>query len=837
MLSFLPGADSANTGAYNPSLAPTQRQSQAGLANNPAPLSYSPNPLKEHLLSFAKQIETENDSERKVRVQSMYSMCRRFRGQTPSDLFGMFNKDGVWLEHDSFATLHGTNIFQSLIRGAEANFTQAGIKLKMTAQNNNFQNRATEKVMSAIYESLNEKEWTETTEAEMFYAAILKCNYFVLTRFNKGKGAATLPQPEFETINYETGGLYVCGKCYHSDNFSSVQDTSECAKCGNPNLTVIDDPKAYAEDVPASFKPVPAGEMETIIADGFDFEIDDTDGTNSDITKAKWAEWHFLCDKDELKRLYPHLKLEQKPKWSYGTRWKMALKRYSSSEVYPKEKFDLNQYEMRYIWLDKSKCESYVAPENFQLGSFSIQKGQRLSDVCPDGCIFGVVNDELAFIDNENKNDVLSAGCWLADPLSFWGLGARAGLNIQKKINQLDNINMEGIARALRGAIVYDPEAIAGASLEGANTNIPLRKGFDRKGEAIESFFRAIDVSGLSSDSMIYLTNQFDLMQKIMGVPDAALGESDEHNQTLGGQQLLAQRAVGLLIPAKKSQGRAKELWFVQQAKGIQRYYSNERIKQFGLRFGEEILDDEIEAFRAADLDRDVMVKYVEGSEVPVTREVKEQKLVGMVAEGLVPLTPKVSAKLADIAGVGDDIDVGFYRKNMKLAQKRFTYLKETLEFQPFVEMQYRMMEASLIDPVTGARALDPVSGTPVVNPIVLMISNDSELDVNAQAEGHAIQFEFWQEKYLELKAAGTPQLQVLIAMCDFMMTKHQTANFMQIAKDMTLQGLAQMPAAMGEQMVNQSGEQNEQGKGKQAGNSSNKPKSKPAASKPSPAK
>lgn len=758
---------------------------------------YSDTPLDEYLLSIDRLIKEETEStESKIRAQTIIQMCRRYRGATPSDLFG-FWRNGVWADSPKFNQLHGTNVFQALVHGAEAGFSQARISLDIAAKANNFKNRSVEKIARSIYEVLDKSQWTEATEAEIFFGAMLKLNSFAISRFNKS-GGPKLPMPQMSPVSYQQGGLFLCPEC--GEYGDATEAGGICPACGAPVYN-IQDPQQLQDLIVSEFGEVEAGQPELLIEDALSVAVDDRAGASADIEQAGWVRWTYFAQKAELKKLYPHLQCKTKPEWSYATRLKVALKRYESGEAMPKTKFEKQQYEVKQTWLDRTEYESFVSPTNFQLGNFSIAAGQRLSDVCPDGLVMGVVNNELLFVDAENKNRRVKTCVWLSDPTSFYGLGARAGLPIQKKINQLDNMAMEGEARSLKGSVVYHPEAIDGAHLEGANTNIPLKPDFATGGDPLKNFIMPIEVSGLSAASMAFLGTQVDTMQRVMGIPDVTLGEGDPQIKTATGQQLVSQRASGLLIPAKKSEATMKIGWLWDQLDIIQKFYSPEALVQFGSRYGEEWLEDEIQAFFDADLQNAITVDMVEGSEVPESRFEKQQKLRNDILAGFIPLTPKLQMKLAQQSGY-DGIDVNDYESNCKLAEKRLNWIKE-YAFDPNLEMMYQQVEMQLTDPTTGARMMDGV-GNKIPNPVVTQVLMAPVLQINKQAENLQQQFDFWAEKTRQFMAAGQDPPQVVVAICDALMTTYKLAAFEDALKTQTLMGLTTAPIQVGGAMIQQ---------------------------------
>lgn len=749
---------------------------------------------KEFLLNIAKRVSDEVESvESRTRLQTIVKMCRRHRGSTPSDLFGTW-KNSIWAESPRFGELHGTNIFQSLVRGAEANYYEAQIKLDISSNAGNFQNRATERISRGIYEILNGKHWQPPVEQELFYASILKNNAYIISRFNKAKAAVQLQKPQFSPVGYEQSGMAVCPDCYTSSSYSSGGQDQGCPQCGGQDLSVMNQPTKVQDYNVSGFTDIPAGETETIIADGLDISVDDRHGKPANIESCGWVEWRYPAQKSDLQRMYK-LKLESKPKWSYPMRLKMAFKRYQAGDTGPVTEFDKQTYEVRQIWLDLAEYQDYVAPSDWTCGDMTIRQGQRFADIYTNGMVYGVVDQEIPFTDGEDKNRRVKACLWLADPESHYGLGAQAGLSLQRKINILDNMAMEGEARSMKGSIAYVPEAIDGAHLEGNNTNVPLRPDFATDGNPIKNFLMPIEVSGLSQSSLVYLESQMSVMQRVMGVPDVTLGEGDPSSRTAQGQALIDRNATGLIIPAKLSEGAARAGWLWDQLDLIQKFYPAEAVKQFGARYGEEWLDDEVQAFLSANLGKAVTIKAVAGSEVPESRFDKQQKLRGDIANGFIEITPEIRAKLARESGY-DGIDPEFYDSNEKLAEKRYNWIKETLmpKMQQ-LEPAYDTLEGQLTDPKTGMRAEDGM-GNKTPNPVIQQILTAPQMQISKQAENHEQQYIYWSTKCRELMGSAIEQPQVLIGVCEAMMTVHNMALFEAATKKATLGGLTNAPIA-----------------------------------------
>lgn len=753
---------------------------------------------KEFFLNIAARLKKENESERaKEQAQTIYQMCRRHRGQTFNDLFAFWN-NGVWCESPMFSGLHGTNVFQMLVRGAEANYCQIDIRLDIKANRNNAETRAAVKLSRSIYEILKEKQWTETAKQSEFYAKILKLNAFYISRFDKSKGTNNVSMPQYEEVQYEEGGTYICPECYSTGDYS-FQNTQKCPECQNETLSVMDEPQNVKDYLVNGFDQIKGGETELVIADGLDVSVD-PDGRPADIKSCKWVEWRYPAQKSELKRLYPHLKLESKTEWSYQMRLKMGLKRYSAGEAYPVTDFDKSTYEVRQIWLDLTEYEEYVPPVNARIGNFVFTRGVAIKEQCPNGLVFLVVGNELACIDPENKNKRVSASLWLSDGVSFAGLGAKAGLMIQKKINHLDNMAMEGEARSLKGSVIYDSTAVDGASLEGANTNIPLKLDYSVDSQkGIAGAVLPLQVEGLSQYSLMYLAGQKQTMQEVMGVPDVTLGQDTATDKTFGGQALRSRNATGLLVPATQSTARAMELWLSHQLDLIKEFYAPEALYNFGALYGSEWMPDEIEAFFNCDFDNDITIAYQPGSEVPESRYDKQMRLRQDIANGFITMTPELQAQIARESHY-DGMDVNNYESNLKLGEKRWNFLKERVAQDEKINAAFQMYEQMLVDPASGMRLTDE-TGNPVPNPVLTQLLNQPEFKIYNTSENHPQMVEFWADKVREL-ASGAEQSPLLIETASAMVARHNQAIFELGMKQQTLAGLAGMPSAAGQKML-----------------------------------
>jgi hypothetical protein len=144
-----------------------------------------------------------------------------------------------------------------------------------------------------------------------------------------------------------------------------------------------------------------------------------------------------------------------------------------------------------------------------------------------------------------------------------------------------------------------------------------------------------LEPARLSSD----LYSIFALLDKgkddISGVSKASTGMGDSSNRTMGGQALLTQRSQGLMVPSQKSKGQAQGLWGKQQLKIWQRYASDDRLRQILSKQDKSWDDENIAAFRKINIDTELIIEPAEGTDIPTTFHEKGEKLMAVVASGI----------------------------------------------------------------------------------------------------------------------------------------------------------------------------------------------------------
>src|SRR5258707_1345699 len=119
-------------------------------------------PLDKYLLELKKNLTQNSSEQNENRIRNIVTMCRRFRGASPSDQFGYFGGRGnSWLFSRAHNDLISTNLYQSLIRGAAANYLSTSVRLDVAAAQNTPRFRRIEKIARGIYRAFDQRDWDE----------------------------------------------------------------------------------------------------------------------------------------------------------------------------------------------------------------------------------------------------------------------------------------------------------------------------------------------------------------------------------------------------------------------------------------------------------------------------------------------------------------------------------------------------------------------------------------------------------------------------------------------------------------------------------------------------
>lgn len=648
------------------------------------------------------------------RTQWWVTMRRRFRGTSTSDWAGAFHPN-VSVSTDwcdvSGQGLHSLNIVKPTIRANEAVMVEARVQVKVEAGTSDGEIKGAAGVGQGVADYLEPRDWTESLEARINQSTQIAGSIFLRSRKNPLKPAETLKRDKWGEVELPMPGEYSC-ECGSGGNFEgeAIPDdigygTTPCPDCGMP--AIVTKP---SELVPFNTK---VGEEEFRPADNdtevvpqCEIRLDESHTQGGEIDKAEWFERHYLEFRGKLEAAYPHIDFGEPEEWSYPLKWQQALRTGSQNIEWnirgDQRNKELDQFEVREIYLRPERYKHRIEPTDFELLGpddevlFSIKAGEKLIDVAPDGVKFKVVGEHLIGVTSKRPDykeeadeydscdfrDEYTMIQFLADADSVWSLGLVELEPVQMDINNLRTIDQQSKEKNAVTNIVYDSLMFDAEDWD--FDLVPTRSGFMRD-RPIRDYFQVAEAPRL--DNGVMETTAWLLAEKnnLSGVQPAMVGQSAP-GETFSAQLQQKQQSQGLLAPSQQSKAQGKVRWMKQQLR-ISQGWPVERFKFIQSKFGKEWKDDDIQAFLECDIDRELDINYVKGTEVSQSLIEQEMKLdnfmqrmtvIAGATEGQgVPANTwtEIVGKLAEFGGV--QIDVNNSEGDRRLAQDRYLYMQE----------------------------------------------------------------------------------------------------------------------------------------------------------------
>lgn len=794
--------------------------------------------FEQFLLKKAERNLTRAKRGEETRACVSVAMSRRYRGDSVSDRFGKFSPSGTlrWLDDriseaaaDALATLHFLPVVEPAVSANLAAMCTAKVRLSNEAAGKLPQAAGIAGVAEGVARLLDghEDHWSENLESRVALLAQIGFGYFIRSRHNPRKRGEKTKQIDWGEEMLPRPGKYACGSCTSGGPFlgevtpdpgGSGMLVTACPEC-NEVAEVLEEPGEEPMTVPTGERMENCGDSETSVHPDTEFRIDEGRTQGGNLRAARWFERHYLMTLDEIEQENPGFDPGAPEEWSFTLKWQYALESGTDEHV---ENFDpeCDTFEVRDICLLPDDYASYVVPAGggFVLRNtagqpvigaegepvFQIGEGERLIERFPDGFRYRLCGTKLmpgtpedAGIKEYDFRSEWAYGGFRPDPHSFWMRPLTAVLNLQDDITTLYTIDISHRERFSRRNVVYDDFAFDPEAWD--YDEVRTKEGFSlENGDDIRHHVHVLEEPQLRQ-AMEGLQFLFSIAPQVGSPPPAASGAPDPTEDTYRGQLLKRQAALGILAPSQQSKAQAKVQWFKQQLK-LAQSWPEDRFAYLKSRFGEEWREQDIEAFKEADLDKVLIVSYVEGSEVPTTLVEREQKMGAFLMQlfEAIPALQQAGefgpdlrhliSQYADLAGI--DYDIGDAEADERLAQARYDIIREALPEAVSPEDVFVMMEH------------------PVLHPL--------------RFENHASHIEFWQDRARALLCEEKPNLP-LVALCEEMVTRHEQGGVTDAQTQGENQRAAEAPAreamaeeqaagvaAEGDKMVAEQGAQDE---------------------------
>lgn len=682
----------------------------------------SETPFQEYLKKWETNIRREQEKLRKL-LEISVTLHRRFRGLTLSDLVGRYgvrrNTDGKWIDYDADldGDIHPINIVQPAMRANTNACLQSHPQLEIQSANQSAKDKNIAMRWQRVADFFARANWTEAERTILFDSVQKNGTVLLYSYANKtgSKSAPDIIENKHHLAAFKCGcganGIVEAGE---TDGMQSIP----CPKCGKEAKAVVRSYQGFDLEETS----VDEYEINHKIFPFFNFIIDRYGARLGGLQTAKWLQIHELIDRVELETAHPHIDFGSPTRWSFALQVDYALANsdwrflnYSPSQDRTYQDFD--KFEQKSIYLHEEAYTNYIAPDKYDFVDgrgkriFSIERGQTITEAFdkmygmnPKGLKFKSVDErviEICSPENEELNfrECFSDVHWLRDSSSYYSAPYHSISIVQDDITLLNTMNHNIIARNAVNQVYYDSLVFEKADF--SKEYVGTKNAHLLPDRNVDKAITQLPVPTPSP----HLANQLEFL---MGVKDTitqvqpALRGDAQPGETYGAQRQQREQAYGMLTSVLKSHAKCLGDSFKQKARVASEKWTLEQFQEVGSSFGEIWTEDDIAEMVEVDFEKDLIVSYKSGSEIPQSRfdQVIEfqqglQNLAPFVQSNPELLgTDKLTKILQKIDEYAEfDFDLTGLEVNEALAQKRFIELAElTTEYG---EVGYEQIEAA----------------------------------------------------------------------------------------------------------------------------------------------
>lgn len=678
-------------------------------------------PLDKMLLRRTERWTKENEHGERWRTAMAVTLHRRFM----NDYHGYWDSQlNSYLEVPAQGLMKWP-VIGPVVRANNSNWLATRIQLEITSTSSDPVKMGGERVATALFQNLYENLWTDTEEEKMALYAQLSFNWFGVSGCSSRQGKATVKLPKLrQETRDEKEAEWQCSECGASGVMpaedvedSDLAEPLECPACGKKGATgEVNKTESTIETV-EDYDEVSQAENFFKILPSFLFRVDEVNGKAADLTDCQWVNMNRLSRRYELRENYGEEAVEgleptDGQQWLDPVEWwhrlesgNIATEKGHKAHGGAGNDDDLLQESI--WWATPASVASWKSPSDYKHScGFSIAAGQTIEEAFKQagktyrGLYFVFVGKKLLYICPESHNDVIVSGLWIMNGASFWGKGQQELNDIQEAANAFFSMFYEYGMHSSLPQRIYDGNMFDRKDFKNrAGGMTPTRKGFMRNGKPLRYFIETLEPGRMSPDLFVIWESLIrEGGQDIAGTPKSVVGQTDPSNRTAGGQSLLTQRGLSLLIPSQKSKGQALRRWARQQLKFVQDYWTEDQIRQVLSRADQSWEAQDVEAFRALDLRTDLVYRVVAGSDIPVTHADKEMRLINAVASGVL-INPQIPVELRQqIARFSNiDYDPDNIERERRHQSQVLRKLKEACRYIEKTGMGYVMGPAGVI--------------------------------------------------------------------------------------------------------------------------------------------
>lgn len=668
--------------------------------------------FESYLYGWVMHIRAEQEYTRAL-DQAAVTMHVRARGVTISDMVSGYGTrtetNGTWLQYDPNldGEVHPINIVGPAITTNKNACLQSNAEVEVRSANASAEHKQIAMRWQKIADYVERTTWTEGKRGFMFDDTQKGGTLWVET-YCKPAEKQIVPRLQEK----ERGiGLVSCKACGHAGILDIEEFTEEgmaeipCPQCQAPAQAAVTSEKGLMMDETEE----DTFDIEDRLIPFFNFSVDMYGAKVEGLKSAQWANIHFLRDLNYMQTHYPHLAFNGPGLWSYKARcdWALSRGRFDYLNRQPRQVgwgWGHERYEEQEVYLHEDAYSSYRSPQDYEFidgkgnVTFKIKQGQTIAeaqeamfDHNPGGFKFYWCEDRLLTIPSPKDEEVnfrhrFSDMHWSRESGAYLSSPNYSIVYIQDDITLLNTLNHNIIARNAVNPLFYDSTVFEQGDFSKefiGSKNAALLEDFD-----IRKAVTALPIPTPSPHLSAQMQWLWSIKDSVSQVTPAMRGESQQSAPYAAQRQQLEQ-SYGNLTSVLKSFAQCKLSVFRNKARLMMQKWTDKQFQDVGSMFGELWTAEDVEEMCEIDLDRDLIVTYRQGSEMPATPMGNEMKFFGALAQ-LMPFvqafpqligTDKMTQILQKIDEFGEfDFDLTGLEVNELVAQKRYNALAKICE-------------------------------------------------------------------------------------------------------------------------------------------------------------
>lgn len=717
------------------------------------------NDPEQYFLLWHERLERESDSAMRRLIEMYVAVHRRYRGVTVSDQTGYFGTRpetrGLWIDHDpnQDGEVHPINIVRPDIRANTAALLQVNVGIDVEPASADARNRQRAERIQAMVDFFERDTWTEGERALIFDGIQKEGTVQIETYLDRDAGREQIVPYSNQT---QTQVMHLrCDGCDYSTEkveFEAERDLGNtCPNCGGPADTITENLAGFGLGE-NKYKTV---EIAHKVHAGFNFCIDRKGARTKGIQSAKYLQIMDLAERGELEDEYPQFTFDAPFEWSYQLKCQHALACADWTILYSGwvpalDSYEWDLFEKKTIFLHESAYRNYVSPSDWEFVDargrvkLSISRGEKLSEAVQSmygkdckGLRLVFVNERLIDIETPPDFEPNFRKCFTdvhfnRDSGSYHSLPHWDSVQIQDDITMFNTLKTETAARNSIEPVWFNSEVFDIHDF--GRDYIPSKDGaLDQTTDIGTAVFKPPVARSADSinEHLLFLLG---IRREVSGVQPALLGES-QPEQPYAAQRQQLEQSFGLLAPASKSYAQMKVESTKQKILLAFKIWTIEQFQAVASRNGQTWDEADVAELVATDLNRDVIIDYVPGTEVPQGNLTRELKFWNGVREALPiiqtaiqtgTLNVDVFAQLLKRIDEFADFDFDLSGKEVTdaLAQKRYEAIQAACEsYSGFTRHDIEQMKQEAVsaepvnDPATGEVVIGE-DGNPAMNTI-----------------------------------------------------------------------------------------------------------------------